>query len=290
MDAVETPKPHPDHPTAEIIYNASTQKHTFTSHDDKLEYEFDPTMRAWFPVLTPALLRAHGQAYSVKGVDDTIPDRPLKRKKPAGDKPVKPKDDIVNTAVYVTNLPSDTTAAELAVLFAKGGVMLIDPLTELPRIKVYTDTQGKCKGDALVIYLRPESVDIAIALLDDVQLRQGATTRIGVQPAMFSEKRTKQTQSQDAEQVGKGVKRRNGKAIQKLRSKLEWAETDAVPASGAAAKHLKTVVLGGMFTIDELASDPSLLIDLKADVRLECEGLGSVQSVALYDVFTFNPA
>lgn len=39
-----------------------------------------------------------------------------------------------------------------------------------------------------------------------------------------------------------------------------------------------------MFTLQELADDPSLLLDLKEDVREECESLGTVTNVILYDV------
>ena len=41
-----------------------------------------------------------------------------------------------------------------------------------------------------------------------------------------------------------------------------------------------------MFTQKELAEDASLLLDLKEDVREECESLGEVTNVVLYDVRT----
>ena len=50
------------------------------------------------------------------------------------------------------------------------------------------------------------------------------------------------------------------------------------------AKQTKTVVLRHMFTLEELASDPTLLLELKEDVREECETLGKVTNVVLYDV------
>jgi HIV Tat-specific factor 1 len=39
-----------------------------------------------------------------------------------------------------------------------------------------------------------------------------------------------------------------------------------------------------MFKLEELASDPALLLELKEDVREEAESLGQVTSVVLYDV------
>ena len=39
-----------------------------------------------------------------------------------------------------------------------------------------------------------------------------------------------------------------------------------------------------MFTPAELAADAALLLDLKEDVREECETMGEVTNVVLYDV------
>lgn len=46
----------------------------------------------------------------------------------------------------------------------------------------------------------------------------------------------------------------------------------------------RVVVLKHMFTLDELKEDPSLLLDLKEDVREEAETIGDVTNVVLYDV------
>lgn len=50
----------------------------------------------------------------------------------------------------------------------------------------------------------------------------------------------------------------------------------------------RVVVLKHMFTLKELDEDASLLLDLKEDVREECETLGEVTNVVLYDVSTPN--
>ena len=47
----------------------------------------------------------------------------------------------------------------------------------------------------------------------------------------------------------------------------------------------RVVVLKHMFTLRELDEDPTLLLDLKEDVREECETLGEVTNVVLYDVW-----
>lgn len=41
------------------------------------------------------------------------------------------------------------------------------------RIKMYNDKNGKFSGEALVVFFRPESVSLAIQMLDDSNFRLG---------------------------------------------------------------------------------------------------------------------
>lgn len=43
----------------------------------------------------------------------------------------------------------------------------------VPRIKLYTDEAGNSKGDALIMYFRAESVNLAVQMLDDTEFRLG---------------------------------------------------------------------------------------------------------------------
>jgi HIV Tat-specific factor 1 len=43
-----------------------------------------------------------------------------------------------------------------------------------------------------------------------------------------------------------------------------------------------------MFTLADLEEDPTLLLELKEDVRDECETIGEVTNVVLYDVRVFS--
>jgi len=49
-------------------------------------------------------------------------------------------------------------------------------------------------------------------------------------------------------------------------------------------KNARVVVLKHMFTLDDLEKDPTLLLDLKEEVREECTNLGEVTNVVLFDV------
>lgn len=61
---------------------------------------------------------------------------------------------------------------------------------------MYKDDQGKFKGEALIVYFRPESVDLAVQMLDDSDFRigqLGPQGRMKVQKADFSFKSQQDT-------------------------------------------------------------------------------------------------
>ena len=84
-----------------------------------------------------------------------------------------------NTAIYITNLPLDADGDEVQSVFSKCGVIAEEIDRGKPRIKLYTDDQGNFKGDALILYFRPESVDLAIQMLDDTDFRFGQAAPAG---------------------------------------------------------------------------------------------------------------
>ena len=56
---------------------------------------------------------------------------------------------------------------------------------------MYEDEEGNFKGDALIVYFRPESVNLAVQMLDDSDFRlgtEGPMGRMRVQAADFSYK------------------------------------------------------------------------------------------------------
>lgn len=99
-----------------------------------------------------------------------------------------------NTAVYVTSLPQDVTVQEVHDVFSKCGVIAEEIDRGKPRIKLYTNEDGSCKGDALILYFRAESVDLAVQMLDDTDFRLGQpspTGKMRVAAADFSYKTQK---------------------------------------------------------------------------------------------------
>jgi len=99
-----------------------------------------------------------------------------------------------NTAIYVTGLPVDTDVEEVNSVFSKCGVIAEEIESGSPRIKLYAEEDGKLKGDALIVYFRAESIQLAIQLLDDTDFRFGQPTEMGtmrVKEADFSYKKQK---------------------------------------------------------------------------------------------------
>jgi HIV Tat-specific factor 1 len=216
--------------------------------------------------------------------------RPPKKAKP----PPAPKQ---NTAVYVTGLPLDATVDEINELFSrKGGVIAEEIDSGKPRIKMYYDSEGNFKGDALVVFFKPQSVQMAIMLLDDTAFRftnNGTSTRIRVQVADSSYKKTHYDQDGAAAAGNESAKvpksdRDRQKIIrktQKLHAKLaDWDDDDPYPAAQEAdSRWDKMVILRHMFTLQELEEDPAALLEIKEDVRDECAKLGPVTNVVLFD-------
>lgn len=111
----------------------------------------------------------------------------------------KPKKQRVNTAVYVTSIPLDATLEEIQSVFSKCGVIAEEIDSGRPRIKMYQDEHGNFKGEALVVYFRPESVSLAIQMLDETDFRLGQPGPQGpmrVQEADFSFKSQQDTPAQ----------------------------------------------------------------------------------------------
>lgn len=232
-----------------------------------------------------------------QSLESPAPARPKKKPKP----PPKPKQ---NTAVYVTGLPLDVTVPEIHELFSrKGGLIAEEIDSRAPRIKLYKDETGSFKGDALVVFFKPESVRMAIMLLDDTDFRFSASGegqgRMRVQEADSSYKKVQYDQDGAAGNTELGQQKearrpRNDKDRQKVIKKTQkldarladWSdeEDDRFPAPGGAdSKRMRTVVLRQMFRIFEIEEDPASLLEIKEDIREECSKLGTVTNVVLYD-------
>jgi hypothetical protein len=121
-----------------------------------------------------------------------------------------------------------------------------------PRIKMYEDDKGQFKGDALVVYFRPESVDLAVQMLDDTEFRlgsQGPNGNMRVQAADFSYK----AQQEAPQKKNKKDQSKIIKKTQKMNNKLaDWDDDDPQQLTETSSKWDKVVILKHMFTTQEL--------------------------------------
>ncbi|KEF52735.1 uncharacterized protein A1O9_11152 [Exophiala aquamarina CBS 119918] len=253
--------------------------------EDGNEFEWDTALRRWIPVLDQSLLDQQGEIYRVAGVDENASTNQKKKRKQAngdeaGHKQKKPR---VNSAVYVTSIPLDADQEEINHVFSKCGVIAEEIDAGKPRIKMYEDDQGQFKGDALVVYFRPESVELAIQMLDDSDFRlgtEGPSGKMRVQAADFSYK----SQQEAPAKSNKKDQKKVIKKTQKMMSKLtDWDDDDPQTLQDTSSKWDKVVILKHMFTLEELQEDPAAMLEIKEDIREECSKLGEVTNVVLFD-------
>ncbi|KAL0145970.1 splicing factor u2af-associated protein 2 [Mucor lusitanicus] len=268
-----------------MTLNEQTGKWSYVG-EEGVSYEYDENVGAWFPMYDEKLMQAQASVYAIEGVEETVEVKPKEKKKRAAtydvtdpevqQKKVKrdpPKKPV--TSVYVTGIPPDATVEELKTTFSKCGVIMEDLETGDPKIKIYRDENGVSKGDALVSYFKEESVPLAVDLLDEAELRPGdSSTKMNVQKAVFKEKEPVEKKKSTTGKL------KAKKKIQQLQRKFDWVEEEG---GKKQEKFSKIVILKNMYTQEELDTDPTLLLELKEDVREECEKLGEVTNVILYD-------
>ncbi|KAJ1923378.1 hypothetical protein IWQ60_005930 [Tieghemiomyces parasiticus] len=266
-----------------------TDKWVFTDEQDGLEYEYDPDRAAWFPMVSiiESQQSAYGTAIPSHEITESASDKrkrlletqstkTAKRKINSPDETQKPP----VKSVYIQGLPTDVTVDELKATFSRFGLIMEDFETKRPKIKLYTNEDGTPKGDALITYFKPESVPLAINLMDDAPLRPGGGDILRVSEAEFKAKESASADGGNSEARAKVDARKKKMRLQQMEKKLTWFESEEPTVS---EKHRKTVILKHMFDPAEFDEDPTLLLDLKEDIRHECEKLGEVTVVKLFD-------
>jgi HIV Tat-specific factor 1 len=75
------------------------------------------------------------------------------------------------------------------------------------------------------------------------------------------------------------------KKTQKLDARLaDWSDDEPSSILETSSRWDKVVILKHMFTLEELAEDPAAILDIKEDIREECNKLGEVTNVVLFDM------
>eukprot|EP01012_Entosiphon_sulcatum_P014685 TRINITY_DN19694_c0_g1_i1.p1 TRINITY_DN19694_c0_g1~~TRINITY_DN19694_c0_g1_i1.p1 ORF type:complete len:436 (-),score=98.01 TRINITY_DN19694_c0_g1_i1:28-1335(-) len=174
-----------------------------------------------------------------------------------------------NTNVYITNLPPDATVPEVFELFKKAGVIKIDPLTKMPRIKLYKDKRGNNKGDGLVSYLKPDSVMLAVKLLDETPFRPTWAPLMRVEQAQFQQK-GEQYVPKDTTQLREAAK----KQAKQHERMFGWHEV--------GDENPRVVILHNMFHPDDFGNEVNLKREMLEDLMAECGKLGTVEKIKIF--------
>ncbi|KAF7474531.1 Hypothetical predicted protein [Marmota monax] len=173
----------------------SGEADSFEQQPADTPYEWDLDKKAWFPKITEDFIATYqanygfsndGASSSTANVQDAntrTAEEPPQRKTPEPSDPRKKGEkrkaesgwfhveEDRNTNVYVSGLPPDITVDEFIQLMSKFGIIMRDPQTEEFKVKLYKDNQGNLKGDGLCCYLKRESVELALKLLDEDEIR-----------------------------------------------------------------------------------------------------------------------
>ncbi|KAJ5987463.1 hypothetical protein N7451_011828 [Penicillium sp. IBT 35674x] len=253
--------------------------------DDGQEFVFDTALKRWVQTVDEELLRQQQEAYKVDGIDDeqVHPRDRKKRKQQDDDSTQKPKKQRVNTALFISSIPLDAELDEIRDVFSKCGVIAEEIDSGRPRIKMYMDEEGKFKGEALVVYFRPESVNLAIQMLDETEFRLGVPGPHGpmkIQAADFSYKAQQDAPPKTNMRDKKKIIARTARLNSKL---ADWDDDEPSTLPETKSKQDKIVILKHMFTLQELQEDVAAILDIKEDIRDECAKVGEVTNVVLYD-------
>jgi len=260
---------------------------TYKDPNDGVVYEFDSSKNAWFPKLDDDFMAAYqinygftadGKAEPTKPSEEEIKTTPtIEAKKPKTNKDEKAKwfeeEETKSTKVYVSNLPLSMTEESFIELMSKCGMIEHDVRTKKAKIKLYKDSENILKGDGLCSYIKTESVQLALTILDGSEV-DGKI--ISVERAKFEMKGEYNPDLKPKKLTKKQIEK-----AKKQKEKLFAWIPDKV--KGERAKHEKVIVIKNMFEVKDLDDDPGLILDFSNKIRLQCSKIGSVSKVCLYD-------
>ncbi|XP_057574713.1 HIV Tat-specific factor 1 [Hippopotamus amphibius kiboko] len=259
-------------------------------------YEWDLNKKAWFPKITEDFIATYQANYgfsndgassstaSVQDLSARTAEEPPQRNTPEvsdtkkrGEKRKAESgwfhvEEDRNTNVYVSGLPPDITVDEFIQLMSRFGIIMRDPQTEEFKVKLYKDNQGNLKGDGLCCYLKRESVDLALKLLDEDEIRG---YKLHVEVARFQLKG-----EYDASKKKKKCKDYK-KKLSMQQKQLDWRpERRAGPSR---MRHERVVIIKNMFHPMDFEDDPLVLNEIREDLRVECSKFGQIRKLLLFD-------
>lgn len=175
------------------------------------------------------------------------------------------------TKVYVSNLPDTITEEEFTEVMSKCGMILRDVKTRKMKIKLYAEPSGQLKGDGLVNYIRVESVQLALDMLDGYEIKGN---KIKVQRAQF------QMRGEYNPKLKPKRNKQEKEKMKKMKDKLLAWHPDKM--RGERGKHERVVIIKNLFEPSIFDNQVDLIIDYQNNVRDECVKCGTVKKVVVY--------
>lgn len=268
------------------VYSYENDMHVYTDPDGS-KYFWDVEKKAWIPKVDDDFLAYYQMSYgfvdnTTKEDSKTESDKKSEIEKKDEQTGLKRKaepkwfdaTDENNTKVYVSNLPLDTTEEEFVEFMQKCGLVMRDLSTQKMKVKLYMDKEQKCfKGDALCTYIKVESVDLALKLLDGSEYKGN---KIRVEKAYFQMKG-----NYDPTLKPKKKKKKELEKLKRMQEKLfDWRPEKII---GEKSKNDKVVIVKNLFHPTDFDKEVQLILDYQQDMREECSKCGEVKKVVVFD-------
>ena len=150
------------------------------------------------------------------------------------------EEDAKSTKVYVSNLPLDISEEEFIEYMSKCGMVEFDARSKKPKVKLYKDKESnQLKGDGLCSYIKHESVELALTILDGSDFKGKV---ISVERAKFELKG-----EYDPKLKPKKLSKKQLEKAKKQKERLFAWVPDKM--RGERGKHEKVVVIKNMFDV-----------------------------------------
>lgn len=171
------------------------------------------------------------------------------------------------TAIYISNLPKSIHEELLIEEFSKFGAIRKDQDGNT-RCKLYRDSEGNVKGDALIVYSRKESIPIAMEMMNGYSLKGFS---IKVETAKFDKSRKRTAEEINTQQ----------KKI-KIVPREEPTDGDFEKNySQKQSQRLRTLKVTNILDIYQELSTGEI-DDIKNEILDGCSALGIVEDIQLY--------
>ena len=265
--------------------------------NDQMTYEWDEAKKAWVPSINEDFIAQYQMNYGFTKdgkAEPTLPAVAEDEDKTAAEKqakvvekkpPAKPQwfeqDQDKTTKVYVQGLPTgqvesdEWSEEQFAKFMSKCGVIDVDVRTNKPKVKLYKDSEGNFKGDGLCTYMRVESVQLALSVIDGGTLDHHKTP-LKVEKAKFEMKGNYNPKLKPK----KLNKKEQERAKKKQDKMLAW-EPDKL--RGERSKKDRILVIENVFDPSDFDDNAALILECSKKLREQCSKFGTVRKVVVYD-------